>query len=278
MIGALRASIRLALALAWTTFLTPIGIAGFVILSFDRARRARFGGWLAHIWGLGVCFVMGVRRIQSGTPPPRGGFAAANHISWLDIAVLDAAYPNNFVAKHEISGWPGIGFLGKLIGTIWVNRERMRDTARLREEFRYYLSRGVTITMFAEGWSGRGDCIRPFRPPLFETPAALGVPCVPVSITYRTPGAGPGHAGPDGGSPHITVCWWDDTPLSKHVFRALAQPRIEARIDFGTPVVGIRDRKQLAAALFEQVDAMFEPVPQPPVEEAEPEQPEAVGP
>ena len=34
-----------------------------------------------------------------------------NHISWLDIFLIDATFPATFVAKAEIRSWPLVGWL-----------------------------------------------------------------------------------------------------------------------------------------------------------------------
>jgi len=44
---------------------------------------------------------------------------ACNHVSWLDIFVLNALHPCHFVAKSDIRGWPMIGWLSAQAGTIF---------------------------------------------------------------------------------------------------------------------------------------------------------------
>ena len=59
---------------------------------------------------------------------PRGGLAGnvlivANHISWLDIFVLNAVQPSRFVAKAELARWPLVGRLIAGVGTLFIERE-----------------------------------------------------------------------------------------------------------------------------------------------------------
>ena len=258
----LRAVFRLLFLTLWTFLVVLCAQPFWVVLFFGEAAFMRTASRVSHIWSKGMLFFLGVKRSVDGTPPARGTFATSNHMSHLDIMAIGSLYPTNFIAKVEISGWPIIGFMARVGGTIWVNREQARDTVRLREKLGYLLRKGCTITMFAEGTSGRGDVVNPFKPPLFEAASQLGTPCVPVSVTYRTPGDGPGPAGPDGGNPSQTVCWWGDMTFLPHYWRMLGLSRIEARVRFGEPVTGIADRKELAAECHRRVEAIFDPVPQ----------------
>jgi len=259
---AFRVPLRLAGVLFWTLCCLPAGLAALAAAPVSRTLRLRLGARATWLWSLGLLRVLGVRRRVEGPRPPRGALVVSNHLSYLDIMALGATYPSTFVAKHEIAGWPLLGPLTRLVGTLFIDRERLRDTVRLRQELDDLLRQGLTITLFAEGTSWRGDRLLPFRPPLLAPAAELQVPCVPAVITWRTPGAGPGAAGPDEGSPHLTVCWWGEMPFLPHFLGLLRLPRLEARIRFGPPVTGIQDRKRLAAVLQERAEAMFEPVPQ----------------
>ncbi|HET7096880.1 MAG TPA: lysophospholipid acyltransferase family protein, partial [Casimicrobiaceae bacterium] len=52
----------------------------------------------------------------------------ANHISWLDIFVLNSQQPVRFIAKAELARLPVIGHLCANAGTLFIERERRRDT------------------------------------------------------------------------------------------------------------------------------------------------------
>ena len=46
----------------------------------------------------------------------------ANHVSWIDIFVLNSARATSFVAKSEIRSWPVIGWLVAGAGTLFIER------------------------------------------------------------------------------------------------------------------------------------------------------------
>lgn len=249
-------------AALWSLICLPIGISAALLALLHRPLGLRLGGLGTQIWCKGLLPIFNIHITVRGPVPPPGSFAVSNHLSYLDIPVLGSLFRQTFIAKSEIAGWPGLGFMARIAGTLFINREKASDTVRMSEELESLLKEELTITLFAEGTSWRGDSILPFKPSLFETPAQLQVPCVPVTLRYSTPGAGPGAAGPNDGSPHEIVCWWGDAPFGAH-FRALTKlPRIEAEVCFGEAVSGIQDRKELAAQLHQRVVQQFVPIPQ----------------
>lgn len=258
----LRVFRRIFGAFLWTLCCVPVGIFSALLSLVSRWRGLKMGAFGTRMWSWGMLKALGVRVRAEGTPPPPGSFAVSNHLSTLDIIVLGSLYRQTFIAKAEIAAWPGVGLLSRLVGTLFIDRNRRRDTSRLNQEVGYLLDKGLTVLIFAEGTSWNGSAILPFKPSLFETPSQLQVPCVPIAVSYRTPGDGPGPGGPDGGWPHLTVCWWGDMPFGPHALSLARIPRVEASVRFGEPVNGLSDRKALAAELHRRVSAQFTPVPQ----------------
>jgi 1-acyl-sn-glycerol-3-phosphate acyltransferase len=77
---------------------------------------------------------------------------AANHVSYLDIAVLGAALPRaSFVANAEVRDWPFFGTLAKLQRTVFVNRQARRQTTQQRDEMTRRLEAGDDLILFPEG-------------------------------------------------------------------------------------------------------------------------------
>ena len=63
-------------------------------------------------WSMQLLARAGVSLRILGTPPVNGPvMLVANHISWLDIFVLNALQPARFIAKADLKRWPVVGRL-----------------------------------------------------------------------------------------------------------------------------------------------------------------------
>ena len=75
----------------------------------------------------GVCHgafvLLGMRRRTVGKAMRGAGALVANHSSWLDIFALNAGRKVYFVAKSEVAGWAGIGWLARATGTVFIRRD-----------------------------------------------------------------------------------------------------------------------------------------------------------
>ena len=92
------------------------------------------------------------------------------------------------VSKAEVRDWPGIGFIGRAIGTMFIDR-RPAEAKRQEAELHARLARGDRMAIFPEGTSTDGLRVLPFKSSLFgvffapELKDRLFVQ--PVTIRYR---------------------------------------------------------------------------------------------
>jgi 1-acyl-sn-glycerol-3-phosphate acyltransferase len=113
-----------------------------------------------------------------------GGLVVGNHVSWIDIYVINAWRPTPFVAKSEIAGWPVIGWLAKTIGTIFIQREKRGDARRIMAQLAERISGDGRAFVFPEGTTGAGQALLPFHTNLFQAAVIAGVPVQPVCMMY----------------------------------------------------------------------------------------------
>jgi 1-acyl-sn-glycerol-3-phosphate acyltransferase len=123
--------------------------------------------WITQGVCVWACWCMGLGRDVSGVPMRGEGAYVANHSSWLDILVLNASKRMYFVAKAEVAGWGGIGWLARGTGTVFVRRDRT-EAARQAAMFERRLHAGHRLLFFPEGTSTDGLRVLPFRPTLFR--------------------------------------------------------------------------------------------------------------
>lgn len=195
-----------------------------------------------------VLACMGIRWRRVGRPMRGPGAVVANHSSWLDILVLNAAMPVFFVSKAEVAGWPGINILTRVTNTHFVIRDPRLAQAQA-QEFAARVRAGHRLLFFPEGTSTDGLRMLPFKPTLFQgflDPALPGGLAIqPVSAVYRAPqGADPRFYG-----------WWGDMDLGPHLLAVLAMRRqgcVTVVMHDPIPVVG-QSRKTLSTAAEDAV-------------------------
>lgn len=197
----------------------------------------------------GALMILGLRYRRQGRPLSSHGAMVANHASWLDIFTLNAAVPVYFVSKAEVSNWPGIGWLARATGTVFIerNRRHARAHARLLED---RLHAGHKLVFFPEGTSTDGQRVLPFKTTLFEAflterlKAELSVQ--PVTVVYEAPhGEDPRFYG-----------WWGGTDFGPHLLHVLAarrRGRVEVIYHPALPVAAYPDRKRLSRAAEQAV-------------------------
>ncbi len=209
---------------------------------FSGPRRPVTGPWVQGVCRL-CLLIMGLKWRRLGQPMRGAGAVVANHSSWLDILVLNAAMPVFFVSKAEVAGWPGINVLTRVTNTHFVARDPKLARAQA-QEFAARTRAGHRLLFFPEGTSSDGRRVLPFKPTLFQgfldpaLPEALAIQ--PMSARYHAPpGRDPRFYG-----------WWGDMDLGPHLLAVLAQSpqgSVTVRLAKPIPVRGAT-RKTLSAA------------------------------
>lgn len=199
--------------------------------------------WISVAACRGALLILGLRVRVEGRPMRGAGALVANHSSWLDILVLNAQAPVVFVAKSEVASWPGIGWLARATGTLFVRREARGEVAAQARTLAERLRAGERIVLFPEGTSTDNRRVLPFKPALLAGLLAPGLPAglavQPVTLAYDAP------AGQD---PRFHA-WFGGADFAPHALAMLAARRPGGvRVAFHPPIpVEGRDRKSLTA-------------------------------
>lgn len=157
-------------------------------------------GRIAHIrrWSkklLALCHVE-VQVSYAGTTEAHRALIVSNHVSWLDIFVINTLHPCRFVAKSDIRGWPLIGWLCEKTGTIFISRGKVRDVRRIYQGLVTSLHAGEHVAFFPEGTTAAQGSLLPFHANLFEAAIEAEVPVQPFALRY-TDGSGRLHPAAD---------------------------------------------------------------------------------
>jgi 1-acyl-sn-glycerol-3-phosphate acyltransferase len=114
-----------------------------------------------------------------------GVLVVGNHISWIDIYVINAWRPTPFVSKAEIRNWPVIGWLAQQLGTVFIQREKRSDAKRIMHELANRLMAGEMMCVFPEGTTTNGQQLLPFHANLFQAAVSASCPVQPVCLMYE---------------------------------------------------------------------------------------------
>lgn len=158
-------------------------ICALVFPLIDTAgRRAHIKRWSNKL--LAICRVqLHVIHDHGAQDAPRA-LIVANHVSWLDIFLINAMHPCRFVAKSDIRDWPFIGWLCEKAGTIFISRGKLRDVRRIYQDLVASLHAGEHVAFFPEGTTSAQGVLLPFHANLFEAAIEADVPIQPYALRY----------------------------------------------------------------------------------------------
>ena len=150
----------------------------------------------------------------------------SNHVSWLDVYLLNALRPAQFVSKIEVRSWPVIGWLASKTGTLFIDRTKRHDTARVNHELSENLSNGGCVAVFPEGTTSNGTMLRHFHASLLQPAIHSQSQVWPVAIRYSQAD----------GSLNMAPAYVDDLTFMDSLFLILSQTIIYAEVKFVAPI------------------------------------------
>ncbi len=179
-----------------------------------------------RVWSLEVLQILGVGLAVRGPVPAQdvGGLLVANHISWLDILVMNAARPARFVSKADVKRWPLLGSLITGAGTLYLERESRRDAMRVVHHVAERVQSNDLVAIFPEGTTGDGIELLPFHANLFQAAIAAQAPVRPVALSFV-------HVGTE--QRHDAPTYVGDTTLLASIWATLRATDVQAVVTYG---------------------------------------------
>jgi 1-acyl-sn-glycerol-3-phosphate acyltransferase len=212
-----------------------------------QARYGHIRRWSRTL--LGICNTC-VEQPPGSVPALPHAMVVANHVSWLDIFVIHSLHPCRFVAKAEIRGWPMLGWLAEMAGTIFIARGNRRELRHLFTHLVDQLKAGERVAFFPEGTTAAQGNLLPFHPNLFEAAIDAKVPVQPLAVSYVD---GEGRA-------HPAVDFIGDMSFAQSLMLILNGPPVRARVAFLVPLATDgAHRRELAEAAHLAVATALQP-------------------
>jgi 1-acyl-sn-glycerol-3-phosphate acyltransferase len=160
-------------------------IYGLLLAIPFPALGAQTQRYILRLWSRQLLEVMNVKITQA----PKfneisAGMVVANHISWIDVCVLNTIVPTRFVAKAELRAWPIIGWLCSRAQTLFIERGKARAAARINLEVVEQIKEGFQFSVFPEGTTTDGSYVAAFHSSLLQPAVDAGVMVQPLALTY----------------------------------------------------------------------------------------------
>lgn len=199
--------------------LSGLSICIFIFPFIDATKQENhIRQWSKKL--LGICRI-DVRFIDaSGGQVADRAMIVSNHVSWLDIFVINTLHPCHFVAKADIRQWPLIGFLCEKAGTIFLARGKQREVRRIYEGLVHQIADGKRIAFFPEGTTAAQGNLLAFHANLFEAAIEAKVPVQPFVLRYVD----------DQGKFHPAADFIGDMTFAESMAVILKAPRMSAEL------------------------------------------------
>ena len=208
-------------------------------LCSERKRLA-----LKASWSAALLDALGVEVEADLTHAVPGALLVANHISWIDIYVINAALPAAFVSKEEVRHWPLIGWLAAKNDTVFLRRGSRGHAKIINEQVAQILEKGKHVAVFPEGTTTDGRSLLHFHAALIQPALSAGRPVLPVAISYWELD----------GQRSLAPRYDGDISMGQCTAAILGRKRLIARL-VTTPLRGLNgeDRRQVAAEAREAI-------------------------
>ena len=215
---------------------------------FDLSARRR----ILQRWSTGLLAVLNIRVTFAAKGEMQNsplGLIVSNHISWLDVFVLNSVIPMRFVAKSEVRSWPVIGWLCARAQTLFIERGKMRSAARINTSMAELLQQGESLAVFPEGTTTDGAQVANFHSSLLQPAIDAGSQIHSIAIRYQDSHGERSH----------DATYIDDVSLGQSIWRILCSPQLHVRLLL-TPALDVRgaDRRSLATQARQQISTALE--------------------
>ncbi len=172
------------------------------------------------------------------------GLIVTNHISWLDVFVLNAVVPMRFVAKSEVRRWPVIGWLCARAQTLFIERGKARSAARINAQMVELLQQGECLAVFPEGTTTDGAQVAHFHSSLLQPAIDAEVSVHSIALRYQ-----------DAHGKHSrAAAYIGDMSFGASLWNILRTPELHVRLIVTAPLhASTMDRRSLTKLAHAQI-------------------------
>ena len=212
-------------------------------LSLSLQRR------ILQSWSNELLTILGIRLLidsDDALHAVDSGLIVTNHISWLDVFVLNAVVPMRFVAKSEVRTWPVIGWLCARAQTVFIERGKARSAARVNVQLVEMLKRGECLAVFPEGTTTDGAQVAHFHSSLLQPAIDAGVPVQAIALRYQDAY----------GQRSDAAAYIDEISFGESMWMILSARQLQVRLVAAAPLTTVgADRRSLTQSAHQAIAA-----------------------
>lgn len=178
----------------------------------------------------------------------------ANHVSYLDIAILTSVRPFLFITSNEMKNTPFLGQLTQLGGSLYTNRKQFTGIMGEIKNFASFLQDGFNVVLFPEATSTDGKQLRPFKKSLLQVAIEAQKPILPICIKYLS-SAGQ----PISDKNRDDFYWYGDMAFLPHFMRLIKTKKTSIEITILDEIQVSQDsnRKELSDKAFKRISDKY---------------------
>ena len=174
---------------------------------------------------------------QQFTRGEGGCLMVANHVSWLDMFVLNAIHPSMYIAKSEVRNWPVAGWLSRRSGTIFIERATPQNASLINQRVSLLLKQGACIGLFPEGTTTDGRQVGHFHSALIQPAIDAGARMCPIALRYQN----------DAGKISSTAAFIGDATLVQSIWKILRCRHLNALVVFTPALLAENTNRRMLA-------------------------------
>jgi len=213
MISFFRALLRLiTFALMAGTYILVSSLAG-LLKGTRLPRNLRYRRVLVK----NLIWMLGVKISYEGSIPATPALLVSNHRSYFDPIAVFQNVPALAVGKSEVGGWPIIGYIARMTGTIFVKRSNAADRQAAAQMIAAAIQSGQIIINFPEGTTHVNRQTIPFKKGAFIIAAKHGLPVIPMAVDYLD----------------TEDAWIGDDTFIRHFFQCFGKRKTYLKISYG---------------------------------------------
>lgn len=213
--------------------------------------------WIS-VWSRKLCRILHLTVTHSGKPPHESALLVSNHISWLDIPVINSLTHASFLSKDSIRQWPLIGHMAVASGTVFIKRGK-GEAQQVANAIATRLQGDRQLAIFPEGTTSDGTSVAKFFPRLFAAAIDTNTQVIPVALRYSR-----------NGEIDTQLAFTDEQSFFSVLFHLLARESSHVHVVFSKPILpALRDRRGLTQASHDAIASSLHRLNEAPAEAPE---------